>query len=177
MSVRIASALSGVFFRFPQHCFLDFHVSELVRVKYLATIQTFNVFDVLFTRYDAHFGVFAGGVHLGGLVCKPVLLGKIVPAGFRLSNLFLRFPRRQAKFYRNQRPYLGMLPTRFRLTPLQPESSPTVRTGSGLIPISSSLPKIILPEAVCNTLVTVISTARPIIRRAWSITTMVPSSR
>jgi hypothetical protein len=30
--------------------------------------------------------VFAGGVHLGGL---SVLLGKIVPAGFSLSNLFL----------------------------------------------------------------------------------------
>jgi hypothetical protein len=36
--------------------------------------------------------VFAGGVHLGGLSVKPVLLGKIVPAGFRLSNLFLCFP-------------------------------------------------------------------------------------
>jgi hypothetical protein len=32
--------------------------------------------------------VFAGGVHLEGLSVQPVLLGKIVPAGFRLSNLF-----------------------------------------------------------------------------------------
>src|ERR1700742_5103543 len=83
-------ALSDVFFfRLPQHFFLDFHVTEFVRVEYLATIQTFDVFNVLFTRYDAHFGVFAGGVHLGGLSVQPVLLGKIVPAGFRLSNLFL----------------------------------------------------------------------------------------
>jgi hypothetical protein len=44
--------------------------------------------------------VFAGGVHLGGLSVQPVLLGKIVPAGFRLSNLFLRFPCRGAKFHR-----------------------------------------------------------------------------
>ena len=88
------------FFRLPQHFFLDFHVSEFVRVEYLATIQTFDVFDVLFTRYDAHFGVFAGGVHLGGLSVQPVLLGKIVPAGFRLSNLFLCFPCREAKFHR-----------------------------------------------------------------------------
>ncbi len=50
-----------------RHFFLDFHVSELVRVEYLATIQTFDVFDVLFTRYHAYFGVFAGGVHLGDL--------------------------------------------------------------------------------------------------------------
>ena len=89
------------FFRLPQHCFLDFHVSELVRVEYLATIQTFDVFDVLFTRYDAHFGVFAGGVHLGGLSVQPVLLGKIVPAGFRLSNLFLCFPSLGTKFSSN----------------------------------------------------------------------------
>jgi hypothetical protein len=58
-------ALPDVFFRFPQYFLLDFHISELVRVEYLATIQTFDVFNVLFTRYDAHFGVFAGGVHLG----------------------------------------------------------------------------------------------------------------
>jgi hypothetical protein len=58
-------ALPDIFFRLPQHFLLDFHISELVRVKYLATIQTFDVFNVLFTRYDAHFGVFAGGVHLG----------------------------------------------------------------------------------------------------------------
>jgi hypothetical protein len=56
--------LSDVFFRLPQHFFFDFHVSELVGVEYLATIQAFDVFNVLFTRYDAHFGVFAGGVHL-----------------------------------------------------------------------------------------------------------------
>lgn len=89
------------FFRLPQHFFLDFHVSEFVRVEYLATIQTFDVFDVLFTRYDAHFGVFAGGVHLGGLSVQPVLLGKIVPAGFRLSNLFLCFRCREANFSSN----------------------------------------------------------------------------
>jgi len=87
-----APALPDVFFfRLPQHFFLDFHIAEFVRVEYLATIQTFDVFDVLFTRYDAHFGVFAGGVHLGSLSVQPVLLGKIVPAGFRLSNLFLCF--------------------------------------------------------------------------------------
>jgi hypothetical protein len=88
----IARSLRGrylIFVRLLQHFFLDFHVSELVRVKYLATIQTFDVFDVLFTRYHAYFGVFAGGVHLGGLSVQRVLLGKIVPAGFRLSNLFL----------------------------------------------------------------------------------------
>jgi hypothetical protein len=88
------------FFRLSQHFFLDFHVSELVRVEYLATIQTFDVFDVLFTRYDAHFGVFAGGVHLGGLSVQPVLLGKIVPAGFSLSNVILCFPCERVKFHR-----------------------------------------------------------------------------
>jgi hypothetical protein len=55
----------SLFFPLPQHFFLDGHVSELVRVEYLATIQTLDVLDVLFTRYDAYFGVFAGGVHLG----------------------------------------------------------------------------------------------------------------
>jgi hypothetical protein len=90
---RAVGVLPDVFFFRSQHLFLDFHVSELVRVEYLATIQTFDVFDVLFTRYDAHFGVFAGGVHLGGLSVQPVLLGKIVPAGFRLSNVILKFHR------------------------------------------------------------------------------------
>ncbi len=60
-------ALLNVFFWFLKHFFLDFHVSELVGVEYLATIQTFDVFNVLFTRYDADFWVFAGGVHLGDL--------------------------------------------------------------------------------------------------------------
>ena len=50
-----------------KHFFLDFHVSELVGVEYLTTIQTFDVFNVLFTRYHADFWVFAGGVHLGDL--------------------------------------------------------------------------------------------------------------
>ena len=53
-------------FGLPQYLF-DFHVSVLVGVEYLATVQTFNVFHVLFTRYDAHFGVFAGGIHVGVL--------------------------------------------------------------------------------------------------------------
>jgi hypothetical protein len=88
------------FFRLSEHFFLDFHVTELVRVEYLATIQTFDIFDVLFTRYDAHFGVFAGGVHLGGLSVQPVLLGKIVPAGFSLSNVILCIPCQRAKFHR-----------------------------------------------------------------------------
>jgi hypothetical protein len=82
----------SVFFDLPKYFFLDFHVSVLLGVEYLATIQTFNVFDVLFTRYDAHFGVFAGGIHVGGLSVQPVLLGKIVPGGFRLSNGFLCLP-------------------------------------------------------------------------------------
>jgi hypothetical protein len=56
-------ALSNVFFRFSLHFFFDFHVSELVGVEYLTTIQTFDIFDVVFTRYDADFWVFAGGVH------------------------------------------------------------------------------------------------------------------
>jgi hypothetical protein len=46
-----------------KHFFLDFHVSELVGVEYLTAIQTFDVFNVLFTRYYADFWVFAGGVH------------------------------------------------------------------------------------------------------------------
>ena len=56
-----------VFVWLLKHFFLDFHVSELVGVEYLATIQTFDVFNVLFTRYNADFWVFAGGVHLGDL--------------------------------------------------------------------------------------------------------------
>jgi hypothetical protein len=82
----------------------------------LATIQTFNVFDVLFTRYDAHFGVFAGGIHVGSLrMSKPVLFGKIVPSGFRLSNLFLSFGNRRAEFHQNQRFLAGKLAHRARL--------------------------------------------------------------
>ena len=86
--------LPDVFFWFLKHFFLDFHVSELVGVEYLTTVQTFDVFDVLFTRYHADFWVFAGGVHLGDLSVQPILLGKIVPAGFSLSNLFLCIPLR-----------------------------------------------------------------------------------
>lgn len=56
-----------VFVWLLKHFFLDFHVSELVGVEYLATIQTFDVFNVLFTRYNADLWVFAGGVHLGDL--------------------------------------------------------------------------------------------------------------
>jgi hypothetical protein len=56
-----------VFVWLLKHFFLDFHVSELVGVEYLTTIQTFDVFNVLFTRYYADFWVFAGGVHLGDL--------------------------------------------------------------------------------------------------------------
>src|SRR5271154_3457201 len=78
--------LPQVFFRLLLHFFLNLHIAEFVGVEYLATIQTFDVFNVLFTRYDAYFRVFAGGVHLGGMSRQPVLLGKIVPAGFGLSN-------------------------------------------------------------------------------------------
>ena len=53
--------------------------------------------------------------------------------------------------------------------------------GSGramlLMPRSSNLPKIILPAVVYRTEVTEISTVLPIILRALSTTTMVPSSR
>ncbi len=62
----VARLLSGrylIFVRILQHFFLDFHVSELVGVEYLTTVQTFDVFNVLFTRYHADFWVFAGGVH------------------------------------------------------------------------------------------------------------------
>lgn len=46
-----------------------------------------------------------------------------------------------------------------------------------LPPRSSNLPKIILPAVVCNTEVTDTSMFLPIILRALSTTTMVPSSR
>jgi hypothetical protein len=57
--------LLDVFFWLPFHFFLDFHVLVLVGVEDLAAIQTFDVLYVLFTRYDADFGVFAGDIHLG----------------------------------------------------------------------------------------------------------------
>jgi hypothetical protein len=63
---RFGARIGGrylVFVRLLKHLFLDFHVSELVGVEYLTTIQTFDVFNVLFTRYHADFWVFAGGVH------------------------------------------------------------------------------------------------------------------
>src|SRR5205085_5112500 len=44
-------------------------------------------------------------------------------------------------------------------------------------PSSLKRPKIILPAVVCNTLVTDTSMFLPIMRRALSTTTMVPSSR
>jgi hypothetical protein len=56
--------LLQVFFCLLRHFFLDLHVAEFVGVEYLATIQTFDVFNVLFTRYHAYLWVFAGGVHL-----------------------------------------------------------------------------------------------------------------
>jgi hypothetical protein len=55
--------LISIFFRLSLHFFFDFHVPELVGVEYLATIQTFDVFDVLFACYHAYLRVFAGGVH------------------------------------------------------------------------------------------------------------------
>ena len=63
---RFGARIGGrylVFVRLLKHFFLDFHVSELVGVEYLTTVQTFDVFNVLFTRYHADFWVFAGGVH------------------------------------------------------------------------------------------------------------------
>ena len=56
-------------------------------------------------------------------------------------------------------------------------SAAAERPGSVVRPFSSILPKIILPLAVCSTLVTEMSTDLPIILRALSTTTMVPSSR
>lgn len=91
--LRFALSLFNVFFRFLEDFFFDFHVSEFVGVEYLAAVQTLDIFDIFFTRYDAYLRVFAGGVHSEGLSMKPVLLGKIVPAGFGLSNLFLHFCR------------------------------------------------------------------------------------
>jgi hypothetical protein len=67
-----------VFFGLPQNLF-DFHVSVLLGVEYLATIQTFNVFDILFTRYDAHFGVFAGGIHVGSGVGNECSSARLYP--------------------------------------------------------------------------------------------------
>ncbi len=158
----------SVFVRFLKDFLFDFHVPVFVGVEDLTAVQALNVFDIFFTRYDAYLGVFAGGVHLEGSSMKPVLLGKIVPAGFRLSNLFLRFFRKLVT--------CG-LPRRDANGGIQVDSSVTERAGSAFSERSSSLPKIILPDAVCSTLVTVISTARPIMRRAWSTTTMVPSPR
>jgi hypothetical protein len=104
-----AEAQLPVFFGLPQY-FFDFHVSIFLRVKYLAAIEAFHVFDVLFTRYDAHFGVFAGGIHVGDFWTEqPVLFGKIVPAEFRLSNLFLSFRNQAAKFHQNQGFLAGQL--------------------------------------------------------------------
>ena len=57
--MKIAGSLRGhylIFVRLLQYFFLDFHVSELVGVEYLTAIQTFDVFDVLFTRYHATLG-------------------------------------------------------------------------------------------------------------------------
>ena len=72
--------------------------------EYLPAIQAFNVFDILFTRYDAYFGVFAGGIHVGLGVEPRVLFGKILPSAFRLSNLFVSFSNPKAKFHRKLRP-------------------------------------------------------------------------
>ncbi len=101
-------------------------------------------------------------------MCKPMLLGKIVPAGFSLSNLFLCFSDHFSEIHRNSdlRAYLRDAVAAFLVDNGQLESSVTPRSASGRDASSSTLPKIIFPEAVCNTLVTVISTARPIIRRA-----------
>jgi hypothetical protein len=65
-----------VFVWILKHFFLYFHVSELVGVEYLATIQTLDVFNVLFPRYHADLWVFAGGVHLGGLSVQPSCSGQ-----------------------------------------------------------------------------------------------------
>jgi hypothetical protein len=66
MGLRRPGRRLPVFFCLPQYLFY-FHVSILLGVENLATIQTFHVLDVLFTRYNAHFGVFANGIHVGML--------------------------------------------------------------------------------------------------------------
>jgi hypothetical protein len=83
-------ALFEVFFGLLEDGFFDFHVLILVGVEYLTAVETLDVFDVLFTRYHAYFWMFAGDVHQGSMG-KCGVLGKIVPAAFHLSNVFLRF--------------------------------------------------------------------------------------
>ena len=41
----------------------DLHVSKLCRIKYFAAVLALDVFGVLFSRNDAHFGMFAGCFH------------------------------------------------------------------------------------------------------------------
>ena len=57
------------------------------------------------------------------------------------------------------------------------EEAGTGAAGREYAPRSSHLPKIILPAVVCSTEVTETSMVLPIILRALSTTTMVPSSR
>jgi hypothetical protein len=48
-------------------CFLDFHVTEFIRVEDFAALLALDIFGVLIARDYAHSWMFAGGVHDGHL--------------------------------------------------------------------------------------------------------------
>ena len=60
-ALRTPAQRSGFFLEFLG--FFDFHIAKFVRVEDFATFLALDVLDVLFARYHAHFGMFAGGVH------------------------------------------------------------------------------------------------------------------
>jgi hypothetical protein len=53
----------GVFFCFGLHLLFDLHIVKLVGVEDFATELAFYKFDIVFTRYNAHLGMLAGGIH------------------------------------------------------------------------------------------------------------------
>ena len=67
-SAKTFRAESAVFFIVLR--FFDCHVAELIRVEDLAALQALDILGVLFARYNAHFWMFAGGVHYGHLSGK-----------------------------------------------------------------------------------------------------------
>ncbi len=83
---------SGVFLfhllRLLLDVFLDRHIAELIEIEDLAAILAFDVFNVLFARYDANLRMTANFIHVGMLTLESEILGKIVPADLSLSNQF-----------------------------------------------------------------------------------------
>lgn len=88
--------------------FFDRHVAKFVGVENFATVLALDVLDVFLSRDNSHSGMLADGIHVGYLVRRYILFGKIVSIPPFLSNPlidfhalfsfpFLNFPKRSSE--------------------------------------------------------------------------------